>query len=167
MSPNIVTATQKVVISRHNFAEVLQDSITRQRSLHAAVSIAAGELICTFSAGVVQTYPTYLTIQTGLNNHITLQPEFLQYINHSCAPSVFFDTDTMQLLSLKALEPGGEFTFFYPSTEWDMAQPFVCNCGHSSCLQLINGASQLSAETLQQYKLTGFISQQVKQQTFL
>jgi hypothetical protein len=65
------------------------------------------------------------------------------------------------------LEPGDEFTFFYPSTEWEMAQPFICNCGSEACLQLINGASHLSVETLSKYKLTDFIRQQVKQKLFL
>jgi len=61
------------------------------------------------------------------------------------------------------LEPGDEFTFFYPSTEWEMAQPFICNCGSKDCLQLVKGAAHLAVETLSKYKLTEFIRQQVKQ----
>lgn len=167
MSPNIVTATGKVVISQHVFAEVLQDKATNQKSLHVTVSIPPNAVICTFAAGSVQNQASYLTIQTGIGEHITLLPDFLQYTNHSCEPSAFFNTATGELVSLKALQPGDELTFFYPSTEWDMAQPFVCNCGSRDCLQLISGAAHLSVTTLHRYKLTDFIQQQLRQQSSL
>ncbi len=157
-----ITTPSAEVISHHIFANVLLNNASNQKSLHAAISFAPGDLICNFHAGITQAYATYLTVQTAANRHITLMPEFLQYINHSCAPNVFFNTATMQLVCLSALQPGDEFTFFYPSTEWEMAQPFVCNCGSTGCLQLINGASHLSVETLSKYKLTDFIKQQVK-----
>ena len=163
MSTNTITTPAKPVISKHHFANVLQDKSTRQKSLHAAVSFSPGDLICHFKAGITQSFATYLTVQTGSDRHITLMPEFLQYINHSCAPNVFFDTGSMELICLKPLQPGDELTFFYPSTEWEMAQPFVCNCGDADCLQLINGASHLSIETLAKYRLTDFIKTQVKQ----
>ena len=155
------------VISNHIFANVLLNNDTHQKSLHAAVSFAPGDIICQFGADTVQSYPTYLTVQTGADRHITLMPEFLQYINHSCAPTVFFDTTSMVLICLQPMQPGDEFTFFYPSTEWEMAQPFVCNCGNMGCLQLINGASHLSVATLSKYKLTDFIRQQVRQKLCL
>ncbi len=167
MSTNTITSPANLVISRHKYAEVLHSPANDQKSLHATVSFAPGDVICTFSAGITQSYATYLTVQTGTHSHITLMPEFLQYINHSCVPNVFFDTTTMQLICLRALRPGDELTFFYPSTEWEMAQPFVCNCGSKKCLQLINGASHLSIETLSQYRLTDFIKQQVKQKLSL
>ena len=167
MSTNTITSPAKQVISRHKFADVLQNSATGQKSLHATVSLSPGDEICPFSAGVMQDHPTYLTVQTGVNTHITLMPEFLQYINHSCAPNVFFDTTAMRLVCLSTLQPGDELTFFYPSTEWDMAQPFVCNCGSKDCLQLINGASHLSVETLRQYHLTDFIKEQAKEKLSL
>lgn len=167
MSPNIVTATKKVVISQHVFAEVLQDRSNGQKALHASVSIPENSVICTFEADQVQNSATYLTVQTGPCKHITLKPDFLQYINHSCDPTVFFDTAALQLISLRPLHAGDEFTFFYPSTEWEMAQPFVCNCGSKDCLQLINGAAHLSVESLDKYTLTDFIKDQVKQKLSL
>ena len=162
-----ITNPTPEVISSHVFANVLLNNSSNQKSLHATVSFAPGDVICHFSAGITQSYATYLTVQTGADSHITLKPEFLQYINHSCAPNVFFNTATMELVCLQPLQPGDEFTFFYPSTEWEMAQPFVCNCGHEGCLQLINGASHLSVETLSKYKLTDFIRQQVRQKLSL
>lgn len=162
MITTTITTPSVEVVSNHIFANVLLNTDTNQKSLHAAVSFTPGNMICNFGAGITQTYATYLTVQTGASRHITLLPEFLQYINHSCVPNVFFDTSSMHLVCLQPLQPGDEFTFFYPSTEWEMAQPFVCNCGNSVCLQLINGASHLSVETLSKYKLTDFIRQQVK-----
>ncbi|HMK02844.1 MAG TPA: SET domain-containing protein-lysine N-methyltransferase [Ferruginibacter sp.] len=167
MITTTITTPKFEVISNHVFANVLLNNSSNQKSLHAAVSFSPGDLISTFGAGVTQTYATYLTVQTGAERHITLMPEFLQYINHSCLPNVFFNTTTMQLVCLTPLQPGDELTFFYPSTEWEMAQPFVCNCGNRECLQLINGASHLSVGTLSRYQLTDFIKQQVKQKLSL
>ncbi len=151
------------VVSHHGFGDVLINTSTNQKSLHAIIAIKPGEIISKFRAGITQSYATYLTVQTGVNTHITLQPEFLQYINHSCNPNVFFDTTTFELICLKPLKPGDELTFFYPSTEWEMVQPFVCNCKSKDCLQLINGASHLDKSTLKKYRLTDFIKQQAKQ----
>jgi SET domain len=158
------TIKTKAIVSNHVFAIRYQDIDNKQNSLHSTKSFKKGEVICGFEAGTTQNYATYLTVQVSTDKHITLQPEFLQYINHSCEPTVFFDTTSMQLVALQDLNEGDEFTFFYPSTEWDMAQPFVCNCGSANCLQLINGASHLSLSTLNKYKLTNFIQQQLQRQ---
>jgi hypothetical protein len=96
-----------------------------------------------------------------VGKHITLQPEFLQYINHSCAPNVFFDTTAMQLVALKEIREGEEMTFFYPSTEWEMIQPFNCYCGSHNCLGQIQGAAFLPKNAWKQYRLTDFIQRQL------
>ena len=165
MTTATITSPLFEVESRHDFGDVLLNTSTNQKSLHATVAIAANQVISTFHAGITQSYATYLTVQTGVESHITLQPEFLQYINHSCDPNVFFDTTTFELICLKPLQPGDELTFFYPSTEWDMSQPFVCNCKTTQCLQLINGASHLDQTTLKKYRLTDFIKQQSDKNT--
>jgi hypothetical protein len=150
------------IISNHQFAKVMLNKLSGQKSLQATKSFQPGEMICQFHAGITQTFATYLTVQIGDDSHITLQPEFLQYINHSCDPSVFFDTTRMELICLKALNAGDELTFFYPSTEWDMAQPFNCNCGSPQCLQSIQGAAHLSKKVLAQYRLTDYIREKIR-----
>jgi hypothetical protein len=145
------------VISNHLFASVIKNPGNNQQSLIAEKAFAAGEIICSFFAKETVNTPTYLTVQLNEDTHFTLEPEFLQYINHSCAPNVFFNTTTMQLQCLKNIKVGNELTFFYPSTEWQMTQPFVCNCKNNSCLQLINGAANLDVATLAKYQLTDFI----------
>jgi hypothetical protein len=149
------------VISHHGFAEKRNNIISKQNSLHALQSFKKGDVISNFSAGHIYREPNYLTVQTGIETHITLVPEFLQYINHSCDPNVFFDTTTMQVVALSDIEANEEFGFFYPSTEWDMAQPFYCYCGSAGCLQNIQGAKHISKSILKQYKLTDFIQQQL------
>ena len=162
-----ITTPSSEVISKHLFADVVLNNETNQKSLFADVRFAPGDVICAFSAATVQPFATYLTVQTGTNRHITLNPDFLQYINHSCTPNAFFNTTSMELVCLQPIQAGNELTFFYPSTEWEMAQPFVCNCGTAACIQLINGASHLSVETLSKYKLTDFIRLQVRQKLSL
>jgi len=137
------------------FAQVMLNNLTGQRSLHATKFFDAGDVICTFGAGSVQAEASYLTVQTGIDRHITLQPEFLQYINHSCDPNVFFNTSSFQL-------EADELMFFYPSTEWDMAQPFDCYCGSTQCLQHIRGAAYLTDAELKHYRLTDFIRQMLQ-----
>jgi SET domain len=148
------------IISHHAFADVLLNTDTNQKSLNATKPIAVGEVISFFNAKETFTRPTYLTVQVGFNKHITLMPEFLQYINHSCSPNVFFDTTLMQLVCIKEIGLGEELRFFYPSTEWQMDQTFVCNCGATNCLQLIQGASYLSNSAIANHRFTDFIAQQ-------
>ncbi len=157
----IVTAPQRVV-SQHVFAEVLKDTQTGNQYLHSTKTFQPGDIISHFSAAGVFDTPSYLTVQTADDRHITLVPEFLQYINHSCSPNMFFDTTGMQLLCLRKIVPGEQFTFFYPGTEWEMAQPFACRCGTVDCIGHISGASQLHIAVMSRYKLTDYIQQKLQ-----
>lgn len=148
-------------ISNHVFAERRQKLSNGQNALFALRPYQPGEVIADFSAGTISAEPTYLTVQVGVRKHITLQPEFLQYINHSCDPNVFFNTTTMQLVALKELAVEEEMSFFYPSTEWKMTQSFDCYCGNSCCIGEIKGAAFLSKEAREKYHLTDFIQQQL------
>jgi hypothetical protein len=150
------------LVSNNGIAEVWKNPQTGQQSLHATVAFKPGDIISSFHAGTISEIITYLTVQVEENKHITLQPEFLQYINHSCAPTVFFDTTLMRVVCLSEINVGDEFTFFYPSTEWEMVQPFTCYCGSSNCLKTIQGASHIKDEVLAQYKLTDFINRKIK-----
>ena len=150
------------IVSDHFFAEVRQSETSGQKSLNSLRSFEPGDIISVFYGGEISDHPTYLTVQIGVGKHITLKPECLQYINHSCAPNAFFDTSTYQLVCLRPIKAGEEFTFFYPSTEWDMAQPFDCYCGSSECIGQIRGASYLSSDLISRYRLTDFINQQLK-----
>ena len=41
---------------------------------------------------------------------------------------MLFNTDSMTYECLKDIKAGDELRFFYPATEWEMAQPFSCIC---------------------------------------
>ena len=159
----MVTATNPSyrLVSDHEFAVVRQNIVSNQKGFFAQRSYLPGDIVADFSAGQILSEPTYLTVQVGIDKHIILQPEHLQYINHSCDPNVFFDTYTMQVVALKIISEGDEMSFFYPSTEWDMAQPLKCFCGSGNCLGEIKGASHISPEIISRYKLTRFIQQQL------
>ncbi|KYK55366.1 hypothetical protein DCS_07329 [Drechmeria coniospora] len=101
--------------------------------------------------------PTYATVQIGRDRHMSLNSDLL-YINHSCEPSLIFDTGSMSILAgPKGLRHGDELTYFYPSTEWHMAQPFSCHCGTPACRGTISGARDMTAEQLEGHWLSGHI----------
>ena len=97
------------------------------------------------------------TVQKGENQHIILKPEYLKFINHSCSPNVFFDVSKMEIRALEKIQAGEELTFFYPSTEWKMEDPFDCLCGSAKCLSRIEGAYKLSADSLSEHQFSDFI----------
>lgn len=49
--------------------------------------------------------------------------------------------------------------FFYPSTEWSMAQPFPCNCSTPSCRGTISGAKDMSPKSLEGIWLSAHVRQ--------
>ncbi|PSS07174.1 hypothetical protein M430DRAFT_193879 [Amorphotheca resinae ATCC 22711] len=92
--------------------------------------------------------PTYATVQMGRDEHLDLNSDLL-YINHSCEPSLIFDTTALQVrVGPRGLRPGDELTFFYPSTEWAMAQGFTCLCGAATCRGYIAGARDMTEQQL-------------------
>jgi hypothetical protein len=160
MKPLMLDATY-CVLSSDELVKVREDLTTGHKSLVATCPCKADDILCAFSAGETFSEANRLTIQIGINQHITLKPKFLQYTNHSCAPNIFFDTTPMNVMALKAIKPGDELKFFYPSTEWDMAQPFACHCEESDCLRYINGAAYMAPSILRQHRLTDFIQRQI------
>ncbi|KAI3632505.1 hypothetical protein MIR68_009611 [Amoeboaphelidium protococcarum] len=98
----------------------------------------------------------YSSVQIGRDSHIELNSD-LVYMNHSCDPNVKVDVKAMNVVALRDLPVGSELTFFYPSTEWAMAQPFDCWCGYSRCLKKIQGAEHLETEQLMDYYINDHI----------
>ncbi|KAL6754504.1 SET domain protein [Haematococcus lacustris] len=131
---------------------------TQQNSVFATRKVLAGTVISRFDAKEVTTVPTMYTVQTGENEHIVLQPTLLEYINHSCNPTAFFDTAERQLVALREIQPGDEVTFNYVSTEFDMATPFDCHCGEEGCFGRISGAAHVPQAQLEKCRLNAHIS---------
>lgn len=109
-----------------------------------------GEVIRSLPCHSVVAEATYLTIQIAPNLHID-QIDVFGFTNHSCAPNTILDVATQQVYAARDLEPGEELTFFYPSTEWEMARPFECCCGEPNCLGWIAGAKELPRSAWHDY----------------
>ncbi|MDD5322252.1 MAG: SET domain-containing protein-lysine N-methyltransferase [Methylococcales bacterium] len=158
--------TKKITDVTENLALYL-DPLSGQKHLQASTWHAEGWLLHTFSARECLTQPTYLTVQIDHHQHIHLAPEFLQYINHSCEPNVYFDVSKHEVRCLRDIEAGEEITFFYPSTEWSMDQAFECTCRKPSCLGIIIGAVQLDKNLIENYKLADHIMEKLSEQPLI
>ena len=158
---NTATTPLNHFIFSNGTFEIWKDEISNHHSLFSVVDFQPGDIICEFGAAAILPAPSFLTVQVGINEHIYLQPGVLQYINHSCSPNVFFDLTNFKAICLRAIRKGDELFYFYPSTEWEMAEPFQCLCGSPNCLGRIAGAAHLSKDVIQNYRFSGFISQQL------
>ncbi|ORX77572.1 hypothetical protein K493DRAFT_245202 [Basidiobolus meristosporus CBS 931.73] len=140
----------KIVPSGKDIARSLKLVATRDFKKGSVVHPLEGKPI----AGVF-----YHTVQVGQDQHIELTND-LVYCNHSCDPSLNFDTARMLTVAVKDIQEGDELTFFYPSSEWDMVEQFSCICNSSQCIGEIKGAKYLSEETLSRY----FINEHIRKQ---
>lgn len=148
----------ELVYSDEKF-EVWKDELSNHHSLFSSVYFQPGDIVCDFGASAILTTPSFLTVQVNFNEHIYLQPSFLQYTNHSCLPNIFFDLANLKVMCLQPIDKGDELRYFYPSTEWEMAQPFQCTCGSADCLDYVGGASYLSEDLLKRYRFSDFIAE--------
>jgi hypothetical protein len=144
------------VLSETGFS-IESHTVLGQLCLRARFACEAGVVLARYTASRRVAAPARYTVQCGLDEHLQLDPEYLQYINHSCDPNVFFDVDQLRLVTLRPIEAGEELAFFYPSTEWSMAEPFDCACGSDVCLGNIAGASLLPPAVLACYRLSSYI----------
>lgn len=65
----------------------------------------------------------------------------------------------------RPLRRGEALTFFYPSTEWTLAQPFECWCGAGGgvCCGRIAGAGEMEKGDLERYWLNGYIEELLRE----
>lgn len=117
--------------------------------LVASCSFKKGEVL-EIITGATLGMKRYTTVQISEKEHIELNSDIV-YLNHSCDPTCIMDVKNMLVRLIKDVPVGGELTFFYPSTEWDMDQPFRCWCKSSSCIETVNGARYLSKKLLNNY----------------
>jgi hypothetical protein len=96
------------------------------------------------------------TVQAGVSTHLAgIGP--LTFMNHSCAPNVIINTPDMTVTAIRDIAAGEELSFFYPSTEWQMAEPFDCHCRAASCIGRVAGAASLPEDILSRYFLNQHI----------
>ncbi|MGB1243061.1 MAG: SET domain-containing protein-lysine N-methyltransferase [Chitinophagales bacterium] len=139
--------------------EVRENTQTGYHSMFAAQNLKATTVLSKFGYETKLTIPSRFSVQINETEHITLKPQYLQYINHSCNPNVFFDTQKMQIEVLRDIREGEEICFFYPSTEWKMTESFDCSCKSERCLGKIQGAAYLTSNQIEKYRLSEYILQ--------
>ena len=151
------------VIEVYDFCELRKDETNGHLGLFSRKNFSMGDLVINFGSSTMLDTSNYLTVQIGINQHILMSPEYLQFTNHSCNPNLLYNTATMELECLLDISIGDEFAFFYPATEWKMSQKFECHCGEVNCIGLVQGAADTPIEILNQYKLTNFIHTMLKE----
>lgn len=128
---------------------------------YSLVTLPAGALFARITSPTPATV-AYSSVQAGRNLHIELNCD-LVYINHSCSPTLIFDMARWEVRVNPDLEgglkEGDELTFFYPSTEWSMAQPFECLCNTSACKKTIKGAKDMRLSDMDDYWLSEHIKE--------
>jgi hypothetical protein len=133
------------------------DAATFTSRAVSLVALPRGSLFAPL-VGLTGDAKSYATLQVSRTRHVQLNSALL-YCNHSCAPSLEFDAAAMAVRVARGrdLAVGDPLTFWYPSTEWEMAQPFACTCGAEGCKGWISGARDMGAEVLAGYWLNGHI----------
>lgn len=113
--------------------------------------IIAGERLFLIE-GEMTVCPTRHSVQIEEHLHIDfvnvhsveaiLDRYFWRFMNHSC------DSNTLvcgrEVIALRNIDPWQAVTFNYNTTEWDMAEPFICRCGVTNCLKEIRGFKHLT-----------------------
>lgn len=119
----------------------------------------AGELLFTIEGELTAT-PNRYTVQIGHDVHVDVPAEFgfeaildqffWRFMNHSCEPTVFIRDRSV--IALKPVVFGQDITFNYNTTEFDMAEPFACQCGSERCIGRVQGYRHLSDEDRQRLR---------------
>lgn len=149
------------LLSKHGNLDLVIDPVSGKKALVSAAFFPKDDVVFKFSIKNILTDPNYLTVQLGEQRHIIMDPEFLNFANHSCDPNFFIDTERLEFIALKDIHLGDELLFFYPSTEWKMDRPFNCECGSPQCIGLVSGAYALSEENQKKYRLSKFIAEKL------
>ncbi len=111
------------------------DGAPGSQRLLAAEPIRAGDFILELNGQRVAQPSTY-SVQIGAGVHILPRahegdpqgdPCIWRNLNHSCDASARLSGT--RLLATRDIGVGGEITFDYNTTEYEMATPFECGCG--------------------------------------
>lgn len=104
---------------------------------------APGEAVLSLEGATLQDAPGLHTWFAGAGGHRSPSDDIDDFIAHSCEPSCRLDTTSWSIRSLYQLGVGDEITVDYNSTEWKLAEPFVCSCGAEACVGHVSGLQAL------------------------
>ena len=128
--------------------------VVRARGTYLTITleaIRAGEVILTVRGEEVR-QPSRTSVQVGEEVHIevptgvtlahTMDTYHWRFLNHSCEPAGYFRG--RELVALRDLPAWTQVTFDYDTTEYELAEPFLCECGSPSCRgELVQGFRHL------------------------
>jgi hypothetical protein len=129
-------------------AEVAVRRADGDAGLFARRSFAPGEIVLRLDGRIVAR-PTRHTIQLAPGEHLEpFSPTACPwvYLNHSCAPNVAVDVSHRVVIARHPIAAGDELRFDYDTTEWELAEPFVCRCGAPDCVGTVRGFRHLPAD---------------------
>ncbi|KAL4796087.1 major facilitator superfamily domain-containing protein [Aspergillus venezuelensis] len=166
INPNNIiepTSTAKIILlsnpTHPNLIQVNRNSEAYSNSARSLVKLPPGALFAKISSATPTQERTYSSVATRKDTQIELNDD-LVFCNHSCTPSLIFDMKAMEVrVGEKGIKKGDELTFFYPSSEWTMAQPFVCAYGAEEYLGVIEGSKSIFKDVLARYWLNGHIEE--------
>lgn len=124
-----------------------------RRATVAAVDLEPGAVVL-FVDGDLVARPSRYSVQIGTHLHVDVgncpdtdgsSGQYVwRFLNHSCDPNAVLDGRV--LLARRAIAADEEVTFDYDTNEWDMAEPFLCNCGTRRCRGWVRGFRHLSPD---------------------
>ena len=115
-------------------------------SLYAARSFARGDVVVPLR-GRPMARPTRFSIQVGRDLHLDPISDAESpwgSLNHGCDPNVIIDVDRRVIVARRGIAAGDQLRFDYSTTEWELAEPFACNCGAPTCVGVAMGFAHLS-----------------------
>jgi uncharacterized membrane protein YeiB len=116
-------------------------------SLHAVRAFAPGEVVFPLRGRPVKR-PTRFSIQVGRDAHLDPISDSASpwgALNHGCDPNVAIDVSRRVIIARRAIAAGDQLRFDYNTTEWELAESFVCNCGALTCVGVSMGFAHLSS----------------------
>ena len=136
--------------------EVRRAAVVRSDGEYRLVTneaVPAGTLLFTLEGELTAT-PTRYTVQLDADRHVdmpagspleeVLDRYYWRFMNHACEPTAVIRDRSV--LSLRPIPAWSQITFHYASTEYDMAEPFACECGSGRCDGVVQGFRHLARE---------------------
>jgi hypothetical protein len=145
------------ILLKEDWVKVIE-STDGSKALYSCAAFKPGDVLAGFDIAEILPEPTRHSIQYSATKHVLVNPDFLQFTNHSCDPNIAVHTKEKYIRAIRPIKPGDEIVYFYPSTEWSMAEPFTCFCQSPHCLTRIRGAAYLPFEILANYHLSDHIA---------
>lgn len=104
------------------------------KSVHARDTIQKNSIIFSLLETARESERDIYSIEYKSTNYRVCEPAI--YVNHSCDPNCYIDTE-FRMRALRDIPENGELTFDYTTTESTITQPFNCKCGSKCCKRYI------------------------------